>query len=227
MAQDLQKSNEEQKIAEEQIMTSLQEKEILLREIHHRVKNNMQIISSLLEHQLENFQDKRIVDIFKDSQNRISSMSLVHEKLYQSSDLRKINFREYIYDLISSLFQSYEINAGNTKLNINAEEIFMDIDLAIPAGLIINELVTNSLKYAFAGGMKGEITISLRNADDNMIELIVGDNGIGLPKAFDFRNTNSLGLHLVTILTENQLHGSIQLMQDKGTEFQIHFKGIK
>ena len=212
----------EQKIAEEKIKKSLNEKEVLLREIHHRVKNNMQIISSLLHHQMEYIEGKNITDIFSDSQNRILSMALVHEKLYQSSDMRNVDFKEYINDLGANLFQSYNVNY--IKLNVNVEDISVDIDLAIPAGLIINELITNSLKYAFPDGKKGEINISFRSIGENMLELVVSDNGIGLPKDLDFRNTKTLGLHLVTLLAEDQLHGKIDINRDKGTEFRIKFK---
>ncbi|HMB44863.1 MAG TPA: histidine kinase dimerization/phosphoacceptor domain -containing protein, partial [Candidatus Methanoperedens sp.] len=217
----------ERKLAEDQIAQSLREKEVLLREIHHRVKNNMQIISSLLSHQMENINDKKIIDIFTESQNRILSMSLVHEKLYQSRDLRNIDFKEYINDLGINLFQSYDIHSGNIKLNIDVEDILLDIDLAIPTGLIINELITNSLKYAFPDGMKGEIKVLFRSTNENMLELVVSDNGIGLPEDLDFRKTRTLGLHLVTVLAENQLHGNIDMDRIKGTEFRIKFRGIK
>jgi PAS domain S-box-containing protein len=213
----------ERKIAEENIKKSLNEKEVLLREIHHRVKNNMQIISSLLNLQMGYIKDKNITDIFSESQNRILSMALVHEKLYQSSDLRMIDFKGYINDLGANLLQSY--NANYIKLNVNVEDISLDIDLAIPIGLIINELITNSLKYAFPDGMKGEITISISSINENMLKLVVSDNGIGLPKDLDVRNTKTLGLHLVTLLAENQLKGKIDINREKGTEFQIKFKG--
>jgi PAS domain S-box-containing protein len=217
----------ERKLAEDQIEQSLREKEVLLREIHHRVKNNMQIISSLLSHQMENIKDNKIIDIFTESQNRILSMSLVHEKLYQSRDLRNIDLKDYINDLGVNLFQSYEIHSGNIRLNIDVEDILLDIDLAIPIGLILNELITNSLKYAFPDGMKGEIKVLFRSTNDNMLELVVNDNGIGLPEDLDFRKTRTLGLHLVTVLAENQLHGKIEMNRFKGTEFRIKFRGRK
>jgi len=215
------------KLVEDQIEQSLQEKEVLLREIHHRVKNNMQIISSLLSHQMENIKDNKIIDIFTESQNRIISMSLVHEKLYQSRDLRNIDLKDYINDLGVNLFQSYDIHSGNIKLNIDMEDILLDIDLAIPIGLISNELITNSLKYAFTGGVKGEIKVLFRSTNDNMLELVVNDNGIGLPEDIDFRKTRTLGLHLVTVLTENQLHGKIEMNRFKGTEFRMKFRERK
>lgn len=217
----------ERRRAEDQIKRSLEEKETLLKEIHHRVKNNMQIVSSLLDHQAQYIKDKNVIDIFTESQNRILSMSLVHEKLYQSKDLAKIDFNNYINDLVANLFQSYSANSGKITLNISIENIQLDIDLAIPCGLLANELVTNSLKYAFPAGTKGEIKIAFRKKEENMLEFVISDDGIGLPKDLDFRKTESLGLHLVTILAENQLHGKINLIRGKGTEFQIKFRGIK
>lgn len=217
----------ERRRAEDQIKISLEEKETLLKEIHHRVKNNMQIVSSLLDHQSQYIKDKNVIGIFTESQNRILSMSLVHEKLYESKDLARIDFHNYINDLVANLFQSYAVNLGEITLNLNIEDIQLDIDLAIPCGLIANELVTNSLKYAFPGGTKGEIKIAFRRTEENMLEFVISDDGIGLPKDLDFRKTESLGLHLVTILAENQLHGEINLIRGKGTEFQIIFRGIK
>jgi len=215
----------ERKKAEEQLETSLKEKELLLREIHHRVKNNIQVISSLLNLQSEYIKEEKYRAMFKESQNRILSMSLIHEKLYQSSDLTKLDFSEYIKDLVDDLFQYYGVNTGTIASNINVENVSLEVDSAIPCGLIINELVTNSLKYAFPEGRKGELKLSLRPIDDNMVELIIGDNGIGIPEELDFRNTDSLGLHLVTILVENQLHGEISLDRSNGTEFKIEFNG--
>lgn len=216
----------ERKKSDEQIKQSLREKEILLREIHHRVKNNMQVISSLLKLQSGYITEEKYLEMFKDSQNRIMSMSLVYEKLYQSKGLAKINFTEYMKELVNALFQSYGVRQGTVALSINAEDVSFVVDTAIPCGLIINELVTNSLKHAFPDG-KGEIRIALHRTDENMIELIVGDNGVGIPEDVDFRKTESLGLHLVTILVENQLQGGINLDRSKGTEFQIKFKGGK
>ena len=217
----------ERKHAEEQLKESLKEKEILLREIHHRVKNNMQVISSLLMLQEELSKDEKVIEMLKDSQNRITSMALVHENLYLSEDLSKISLKEYIDDLVSGLFQSYGVSEGKVALNINVESVFLGIDSAIPCGLIINELISNSLKYAFPEGKYGKIKIFLRSIDENMIELLVGDNGVGIPEDMDFRKTESLGMQLVTMLVENQLHGEIKLDREEGTEFKIKFRGIK
>ncbi len=225
MAKDLQKLLAERKLAEDQIKASLKEKEVLLQEVHHRVKNNLQVISSLLNLQSEQIQEEKSRAMLKDSQNRILSMSLIHEKLYQSKDFAKIDFNEYVRELVDDLFQSYGDDAGKIALNINVGTVSLGIDSAIPCGLIINELVTNSLKYAFPGGRKGELNISLRPTNGNMIELIVGDNGVGIPEDVDFKKTASLGLHIVTMLVEGQLYGEISLDRSKGTEFKIKFRG--
>ena len=217
----------ERKLTEKEIKKSLKEKEMLLSEIYHRVKNNMQIITSLLRLQSRHIKEEEYREMFKESQNRIISMSLVHEKLYRSKDLTQIDFNDYIRDLIKGLFQSYGANKGNIALSIHVKTISLGIDFAIPCGLIINELVTNSLKHAFPDCRKGEIRIILRSIDENMIELIVGDNGIGMPEDLDFKKTKTLGLHLVTMLAENQLHGDINLNRSKGTEFIIKFKEVK
>ncbi|MCE8429314.1 MAG: PAS domain S-box protein, partial [Candidatus Methanoperedens sp.] len=211
---------------EEKLKDSIKEKEILLREIHHRVKNNMQVISGLLMLQEELSDDEKIIGMLKDSQNRIASMALIHEKLYKSENLSKIDFKEYVDELVSALFESYLVGESEIALNINVENISLGIDLAIPCGLILNELVTNSLKYAFPDGKKGEIKISLHSTGEDMIELIEGDNGAGIPDDLDFRKTQSLGLHIVNLLVENQLHGEITLNKEGGTEFRIRFRGI-
>ncbi|HMB44463.1 MAG TPA: histidine kinase dimerization/phosphoacceptor domain -containing protein [Candidatus Methanoperedens sp.] len=209
-----------------QLKDSLIEKEILLREIHHRVKNNMQVISGLLMLQEEFSNDEKFIEMIKESQNRIASMALIHEKLYRSENLSKIVFREYIDDLVSGLFESYGFTESKIGLKVNAENISMGIDAAIPVGLIINELVSNSLKHAFPEGKNGEINISMSSTGRDMIELSVQDNGIGIPDDLDFRKTQSLGLHIVNLLVENQLHGEIKLNKERGTEFRIRFGEI-
>ncbi len=211
--------------AEKALYESLAEKEVLLREIYHRVKNNMQIISSLLKLQSGYVKEEKYREMFKESQNRIMSMSLVHEILYRSKDLAQIDFNNYIRELTKGLLQSY--GTGSIKLRINVENISLGIDYAIPCGLIINELVTNSLKHAFPQGREGEIKISLISTGENIIELTVSDNGVGFPKDLDFRKANTLGLRLVTILAENQLHGETILDLSSGTEFKIKFKKVK
>ncbi|MFZ3168473.1 MAG: PAS domain S-box protein [Candidatus Methanoperedens sp.] len=207
----------------EEIKKSITEKEILLREIHHRVKNNMQIISSLLKLQAGCIEDKKYLEMFKESQNRIMAMSLVHEKLYKSKDFTKINFKDYIHNLANGIFQSYSGRSNNILLNLNIENLELGIDSAVPCGLIINELVTNSIKYAFPGEKKGEIKIVLNKTDENEYELKYSDNGIGIPEDIDIMKTETLGLHLVSMLAEDQLSGKINLDRSKGTEFSIRF----
>lgn len=213
--------------AEHALILSLREKEVLLREIHHRVKNNMQVISSLLKLQSESVRDEKYILFFKESQDRIRSMSLVHEKLYHSENLAEIDFNEYIRDLVISLFHSYGISSAEIALNIDIENISLEIETAIPLGLVINELVSNSLKHAFSGDQKGEIKIVLCKIFEKEFELTIADNGKGMPKDLDFRNTESLGLQLVTDLAELQLEGEISLIRTRGTEFRIRFKEIR
>lgn len=208
----------ERKNAEEKIHSALKEKEMLLKEIHHRVKNNLQIISSLLNLQTKYYKDERIIDILKESQNRVRTMAIIHEKLYQSKDLAQINFGDYVNNLTSNLLRSYG-RANNVSIIINAENIFLGIDTAIPFGLIINELVTNSLKYAFLDNNFGKIEIDIYYKDD-FLNLIVKDNGVGFPEHLNFRNTETLGLQLVCMLID-QLEADIQLIKGKGTEFKI------
>jgi two-component sensor histidine kinase len=207
--------------AEKQLKSSLEEKEMLLKEVHHRVKNNMQVISSLLNLQSDSIKDPQVFEIFKESRNRVKSMAVIHEKLYKSVDFKHIDFGEYIRNLAADLFKSYRSKPGDIQLKINVENVMLGIDTAIPCGLIINELVSNALKHAFPEGRKGEINIELfRNGDK--FTLVVGDDGVGFPKDLDFRQTESLGLMLVRTLTQ-QLGGTIELSRNLGTEFKIIF----
>jgi len=203
------------------------EKEVLMREIYHRVKNNLQVISSLLRLQSRYIKDEEYIEMFKESQDRIKAMALIHENLCRSKDLANIDFNEYIKKLTKDLFLSYKIDTSKIILKINIETIPFGIDTAIPCGLIVNELVSNSLKYAFPNEREGEINISLRSLVNDDIELIVSNDGVGFPEDFDFRNTESLGLRLVTNLAENQLQGKIELKRSRGAEFSIRFKEIK
>jgi PAS domain S-box-containing protein len=214
----------ERKQAEEKIKASLQEKEMLLKEIHHRVKNNLQIISSLLKLQSGYTKDIQTLEMFKESQSRIRSMALIHEKLYQSNDLSRVNFAEYISNLVANLFRSYEMNLSAIKPSIKIENVFLEIDVAVPCGLILNELVSNSLKYAFPNGREGEVRIELYSTNERNFTLIVSDNGVGLPKNLDLQNTKTLGLQLVNNLVE-QLEGTVKVNADVGTEFRITFTG--
>lgn len=203
---------------------ALMEREALLKEVHHRVKNNLQVISSLLSLQAAHLRDNQSLEMFKESQNRVGTIALVHEKLYASArDFTKINFVDYIQSLTTQIFQTYGVNTDNVRLNVNAEEeLLVEIDTAIPCGLIINELVTNSLRHAFPAGRTGEITIDLGLDNEDQFTLVVSDNGVGLPHGLDFRNAESLGLQLVNTLT-GQLDGTIELGTTRGTEFRITF----
>ena len=213
----------ERKRVEKQIKVSLQEKEVLLREIHHRVKNNLQVISSLLYLQSKSIKDKETLEMFQESQNRVRSMAFVHEKLYQSQDLARVNFAEYVRTLTNYLFRSYGVNPDVISLKINVDDdVFVSIDTAVPCGLIINELVSNGLKHAFPDGREGEIRTGLRLDHDGQFTLMVSDNGVGLPEGLDFRSTESLGLQLVNTLVE-QLEGTIDLDRSGGTTFEITF----
>ena len=211
----------ERKRAEEKIRASLKEKEVLLQEVHHRVKNNMQIISSLFNLQSKQVKDKQMLDVFKSSQERIKSMALIHERLYQSKDVAKVDFAEYVQSLSRRLFSVFGADPKNIKLDLSVKKIFLGIDTAIPCGLIVYELIANSLKHGFPDGKKGEVKIVMHLLNENEIELIVTDNGVGLPKKVDFRDTETLGLHLVKILAEDQLRGEIKLDRTKGTSFRI------
>ena len=214
------------KQTEERMKASLKEREVLLKEVHHRVKNNMQVISSLLHLQSQNIKNEEDLAMFKESQDRVRSMALVHDKLYRSEDFTKIDFAGYIKSLASGLYQSYSIDQRRVSLDIRVKDVSLGIDLAIPCGLIINELVSNILKHAFPTTWKGrpKMLISLSPTGDDEIELVVQDNGVGLPKDIELQKTESLGLKLVIILTEDQLGGRVNLERNKGTKFEIHFK---
>ncbi len=209
--------------AEEQIRASLAEKEVLLREIHHRVKNNMQVITSLLRLQSKQIIDPQILELFRESHTRISAMALIHETLYQSPELARIDFKNYLDKLVRTLFQIYGARIGRIRLSVDIGDISLDMDQAIPLGLIINELVSNSLKYAFPNKKSGEIGIAIRQ-DKDRIELCVSDNGIGIAPESDIRNMDSLGLRLVFDLVERQLQGSVEVVRTEGTRFIITFR---
>jgi PAS domain S-box-containing protein len=212
----------ERKEAEALIKTSLQEKEILLKEIHHRVKNNLQVISSLLDLQANCVENKQVVAAFRDSQARLRTMALIHEKLYQSANLAEINLADYARDLVTYLLRSQDAAKRGISLNIQTDDVLLDIDKAIPCGLILNELVSNSLKHAFPQGQTGKICVELHVNDANRSTMMIGDNGIGFPEELNFRHPTSLGLQLVNTLV-NQLNGVIELDCSQGTTFKIIF----
>jgi PAS domain S-box-containing protein len=215
----------ERKEFEEKLKKSIEEKEMLLKEIHHRVKNNLMIISSLLNLQANYLKDQESIEIFKESQHRAESMALIHQRLYQSTGLKSIEFQEYITTLARDLYQSYVKDPDRVKLLLDVEEVSIDIDTAIPLGLILNELITNSMKYGFPDDMEGKVFIDLSKKDDTYV-LKVGDDGVGIQSDLDFRNTSSLGMQLVNGLV-SQIDGEIELNRDNGTEFVIKFKEMK
>ncbi len=215
----------ERKRSYEKIEASLKEKEVLLREIHHRVKNNLQIISSMLNLQTNYITDQKSLAIFEESRNRVRSMALIHEKLYQNESLSSLNIKEYVIELINNLMRSYRTN-NRVNSAIHISDIFVNTDTAIPLGLIINEIVSNSLKYAFPNNSTGKITITLVKLEENKYQISIEDNGIGLPEDFNLRETNTLGLQLVNSLV-TQLDGEIKLSSNNGTKFEIKFKGVK
>jgi two-component system sensor kinase len=213
-----------QRESKDRISSALAEKEVLLREIHHRVKNNLQIISSLINLQSKRLDDDEVLYIFKKNQNRIHSMAMVHEKLYQSENLTQINLSEYIQDLVRAIYRSYDLSTSDIMINIDENEILIDINTAIPLGLIINELVNNSLKHAFPNGDHGMIEVQLTK-DGNRLNVIYSDNGVGLPQNMDLDKTNTLGLKLIKILTE-QMNGQVDInspcsLFNSGTSFKL------
>ena len=231
----------EKKIAEDALA---KEEEIRKKEIHHRIKNNLQVISSLLELQADKFKDEKVVEAFRESQKRVLSMAIIHEELYKAKDTETIDFAAYLRKLTFGLLNSYAIRKEDIKLKLELEKVFLEMDTAIPLGIIINELVSNSLKHAFPVGKIGEIQIKLsrrlvsinkyiRNASNKdkgssvnracLYTLIVSDNGLGFPKNLNFRKTDSFGLQLVNTLVE-QLDATIEMEINKGTEFRINFK---
>ncbi len=213
----------ERKRADERIKNSLREKEVLLQEIHHRVKNNLQVISSLLNLQSGYIKDPVVKELFRESQDRVKSMALIHEKLYKSTDLARIDFSEYVHSLTQMLFQSYRATRGDIQLKSQVEPVFLDIDTAVPVGLMLNELVSNSLKHAFPTGGPGTIFIDLEPRSKDEYTLSMRDDGVGVPDDFNVETSNSLGLRLVRILTK-QIGGALEFRSDDETEFKIQFQ---
>lgn len=212
----------EKKLAEERMKESLQEKEVLLKEVHHRVKNNLQVISSIMNLQSSYIKDNYTLEMLRKLQNRIKSMSFIHESLYQTAAFSNIKFSEYIITLTQNLIHSYRIYSGLIELKHDVEEIYLNLDTSIPCGLIVNELVSNALKYAFPQNKKGIVWVKLKVHND-LVTLVISDDGVGLPEGFDFRNTESLGLQLVTSLVE-QINGEIFCENKNGTKFTVTFK---
>lgn len=210
------------KKAEEERERSLREKEALLREIHHRVKNNMQVISSMMSLQLDQTDDENIRALLEESRSRVRSMALIHEKLYLSGDLSRVNFGEYLDGLAKHLFQTYSDMAGHISLETRIEDIEFEIETAIPCGLITNELISNSLKHAFPGNRNGSILVAMAKNSDGSYTLTVSDDGIGFPEGLKPSEAKSFGLQLVQILTE-QLDGTLSIEGTEGTTVSLTF----
>lgn len=212
----------EKKENNKKILNSLREKEVLLKEVHHRVKNNLQVVSSILNLQLSHIKDEKVLSVLDESQNRIKSMSLIHENLYQTNDFASVNFSEYIKNLVKNLIHSYQVYDIKINLIFDFKDIKLDLDHAIPCGLIVNEIVSNTLKYAFVGRAEGSIFLSIKT-QKNTYYLEIGDDGIGLPNGIDIENTETLGLQLVCSLVE-QINGTLKLKDENGTRYLIIFE---
>ena len=202
-------------------------REMYIREIHHRVKNNLQVISSLLFLQSTHTSDPNVVSLLKESQSRVRSIALIHEKLYRSTEVSQLFFAEYVRDLVTDLFRTYGVDQKGLNVRTTVEDVSLDVDTAIPCGLIINELVSNVLKHAFPKGSAGEVVVELRPHGTHEYSLLIKDNGVGLPEGFDVRTSNSLGLKLVSDLTR-QLDGFMEVESGPtGTTFRIVFKELQ
>lgn len=210
--------------AEELLVASLREREVLLREIYHRTGNNMQVICSMLKSQSKNIKDKQALEAFKEVESWIRAMALAHGKLFHSKDLSRINLKGYIEDLVGNLFRTHKIGPKRISLIFMTDDILVSIDTAIPCGLAINELISNSLKFALLSDRKSELRIGLHKTDKGEIELRVCDNGVGIPKGFEAMDANFYGLQMVTNLIEHQLNGKVDVKQEDGVEFLIKFK---
>jgi PAS domain S-box-containing protein len=212
----------ERKKHEEQIIKDLEEKEILLKEVHHRVKNNMQIISSMLKLQSRYIDDEKALELFKNSQNRVKSMALIHERIYKSPDLASVNFEDYVKSLGVSLFLNYGVNTNNVSFETQVDSVSVNMNTAIPLGLIINELISNALKHAFPQNRKGKLKISFSRNADGKHKLIVEDNGVGIKQDIDLNEAETLGMQLVNALT-SQLQGSLKIINENGTKVRLTF----
>jgi len=215
----------DRKLAETRTKESLREKEILLQEIHHRVKNNLQVISSLLDLQSQYVEEQAMQSIFRDCCNRVKSIALVHETLYQAKNFASINFRNYIQNLIGYLLQIYRVNPNQIKVELDIDEVTLNINTAIPCGLIINELVSNALKHAFPNSVVGTIHMSFYSDLNKHYILTIKDSGVGFNINQNFKSLKKLGLQLVNVLSE-QLEGTLELDGSTGTEFRLRFAEV-
>ncbi len=213
----------ERKAAEEQTKRSLREKDVLMHEIHHRVKNNLQVVSSLLSMQARTTRNKEAIDVLSKSRSRINAMALIHTQLYESGDLSELNMKEFVGTLSGQLFQSYQVN--NTKIAriIHVTDRKFPVSVGVYVGLIINELLSNALQHAFGERKDGKIEVELTAPDSGRVNLRVSDDGVGLPPGFDINATKTLGLRLVKILIEDQLQGTLEVISDGGVTFNMEF----
>ena len=214
----------DRKMIDQQLQASLKEKEVLLQEVHHRVKNNMQVMISLINLQCEKIEDRHICEELNTAVDRINSMALVHNQLYKSKDFLKVDINQYIKNIAENLFVSRGVDTAKISLKIGKNDIVLSLDSAISCGLIINELVTNSIKHAFPENRKGAIRIEFGYLGDGQLEIRVSDNGVGVPVNFDFKGSDTLGVQIVKALAEHQLGGTVELDSTKGTKFFIRFK---
>jgi len=213
----------QRKRSEDQIKSSLKEKEVLIREIHHRVKNNLQIVSSLLNMQIRKTKDKKTIDILSESGNRINAMALIHSQLYETSNLSQVNMKRFVDNLFSQLLMNCDAYSTKIIHNANVIDHPFPISLAVPVGLIINELLSNIIKHAFNERKEGKIELIMSRLSNGKIHLSIYDDGIGLPEGFDIKTSETLGLYLVKILTVDQLEGTIEFISNKGTTVNIEF----
>ncbi len=212
----------ERKNAEHLLQRSVREKEVLLKEIQHRVKNNLQVVYSLLNLQANQIEDEKVRGPFQESRNRIKAMALIQEKLYQSGDLAFIDFKQYLQHLVSSISQSFKLPRISIAVDVDLENVMLDVITCVPCALIVNELVTNAMNHAFPDNMTGMIRVGLTKNSDGIHVLSVSDNGIGFPEHIDFRKATSLGLQLVNVLTK-QINGTLELSVDEGANFHLTF----
>ena len=214
----------DRKMLDQQLQALLKEKEVLLQEVHHRVKNNMQVIISMINLQCEKIEDKQICDELNKTLDRINSMALVHNQLFKSKDFLKVDINKYLNHIAENLFVSHGVDTAKISLKIGKNDMALSLDSAISCGLIIYELITNSLKYAFPENRKGEIRLEFGHFGDGQLEMRVSDDGVGVPMNFDFKDSDTSGVQIVKALAEHQLGGTVELDSTKGTKFLIRFK---
>ena len=219
----LQQEVREHKLAREHLTLALNDKDVLLKEVHHRTKNNLLTVSGLLSLQSSRIHDKQMHGILDEMRDRIQSMALVQEQLYRADNVSNLALKEYLIALSSLIFRNYQIRVDRIALNFNMQSVIVPADAVLTCGLVVNELLTNALKYAFPENRGGEVRISLDRLDNSTVILRIRDSGVGIPEEFDIRTADSLGLHLVMMLAERQLRGTVVLQREAGTEWVIQF----